>query len=158
MLDKKQTKKIEKLLHNFFDKATIEVSFHIEPAKENEEVVLVKLESEEPYLLIGREGKTLQSLQGILQRILNKKLEERLIFNIDVNSYKESREKYLKGLAKEAANMVALRGCEKAFEPMNSFERRILHTALTEREDVLTESRGMGEARHVVVKPIIKGY
>ena len=65
-----------------------------------------------------------------------------------------SRIKALEETAVEIANQVALNNTEKEFEPMNSYERRIIHTALAKREDIITESRGIGEERRVVVKPV----
>ena len=70
--------------------------------------------------------------------------------------YKLKQQKRLESLAKRVAREVSKTKIDAKLDPMNSYERRIVHTTLQERDDVTTESTGEGEKRHVVVKPTFK--
>lgn len=150
-------KKAEKIIKDFFKKAGFEVDFNIEEKPPIEEqqapVLLVQLKTEEAPALIGQGGRTLIGLQQILSRILRKQIKEPLYLDLDINQYKESKEKYLQDMAKETADLAALEKKEKFLPPMSAFERRVVHLALSERADVATESVGEGEDRRVAVRP-----
>ncbi|RLC39293.1 MAG: hypothetical protein DRH33_03225, partial [Candidatus Nealsonbacteria bacterium] len=72
---------------------------------------------------------------------------------LDINQYKKNKIEYLNDLAKSTADEVALSKKEKILPPMPSYERRIIHLTLAEREDVQTESQGEEPERRVVIKP-----
>ena len=74
-------------------------------------------------------------------------------FNIDINSYKEKREKSLENLAKRVAREVATTKIPVKLDSMNSYERRIIHNILTDNKKVYTESEGEEPNRCVVIKP-----
>ena len=155
MMDKKE-KKIEKAVKEFFKKTSFEVDFEVrqedrQEGKDNSYSVLI--ETVEPQFLIGRGGRTLADLQNLLGRIIRKRLEEPVFINIDINQYKENKTRHLKETARETADQVAISQEARELPPMGSFERRVIHLALAERQDVITESRGIAEERRVVVKP-----
>jgi len=147
-------KQAEKIVKDFFKKATIDADFDIsEEKKENEIMILVKVKTQDPQALIGRRGLVLSDAQLLLGKILRHKLKEQIYFYLDVNGYKESKIMFLKDLAKELANKAKLENKEQIFPTMTSFERRIIHTEIANMGGLITESQGEGDSRRVVVKP-----
>ncbi len=167
MIDQEDIEKIKETTEEFFQKMTIgvlrlEVGF-------SGDIVNLDIILEEPQILIGEKGQTLFEIQRILRSILNKKLSRSTMYrdrgsstesgqkffylNLDINDYKKKKIEYLKSLAKDLADEVALTKEEKSLFPMLSYERRIIHTELSQRTDVITESRGEGQDRHIVIKP-----
>jgi spoIIIJ-associated protein len=80
-------------------------------------------------------------------------LQKIFYLNLDIDDYKKKKIEYLKYLAKDLADQVSLTKEEKVLLPMSSYERRIIHSELSQRIDVTTESRGDGFERHIVIKP-----
>ena len=93
-------------------------------------------------ILIGKRGVTLDSIQYILNLIVNKKSSRYIRVNLDSSGYREKRKETLINLAKKMANKVTKTGRSVKLEPMNSYERKIIHTALQDYEGVLTHSEG----------------
>ncbi|OGZ78423.1 MAG: hypothetical protein A2358_02625 [Candidatus Staskawiczbacteria bacterium RIFOXYB1_FULL_37_44] len=155
MIEQKEIEKIKKLAQEFFEKMTMDVSITEVnlSVSENAEVVNLEVTAQEPQILIGQGGQTLFEIQRILRLILNKKLEKIFYFNLDINDYKKQKIEYLKNLAKDLADQVALNKEEKILPPMSSYERRVIHAELAQRTDVLTESSGEGFDRHIIIKP-----
>ena len=80
---------------------------------------------------------------------------ERVFYlDLDINDYKNKKIEYLKNLAKESADEVFLVKKTKTLPPMSSYERRIIHEELSQRQDVTTQSQGEGDNRQVVINPI----
>lgn len=150
-MDKKAKKKIEKVLKEFFKRTTFEVEFEIGELEDNK--LKLDLKTKEPQVLIGPQGRTLHSLQLVLGKIVRKQLECLIYLDVDINQYKQNKIRYLREMAQAVANKVALNKREEVLPEMSSYERRIIHLALAERADVVTESRGQGLERRVVVKP-----
>lgn len=121
--------------------------------KAKEEVPKYIIFSDNDALLIGKNGKNLKALSLIVSQYLNKELGRTYKFLIDVNEYKEKREKSLERLAKRIAREVKATKIEAKLDSMNSYERRIIHNALTNFKGVYTESEGEEPNRYVVVKP-----
>ena len=122
--------------------------------KRNENYLKLILHSENNSLLIGKNGRTLQSIQILLrQSILNK---TGIFANIilDVENYKEKREKSIERLAKKIAKEVEQTKIEVKMDSMNSYERRIVHNILSNNKKVTTISEGEEPNRYVIVKPI----
>jgi len=122
--------------------------------KANKEVKYV-ITSEENPILIGKNGKTLESIQILVRLAVNDGVEENEQYRVtvDCGGYKQQRSKQLEILATKTAKEVAQTKIEAALEPMNSYERRVIHTKLADWRDVYTESEGEGKDRHVVIKP-----
>ena len=110
--------------------------------KNKEEVPKYVIFSDNDALLIGKNGKNLTTELGRTYK-----------FMLDVNEYKEKREKSLERLAKRVAREVRTTKVEAKMDSMNSYERRIIHNALTNFKGVYTESEGEEPNRYVVVKP-----
>ena len=109
--------------------------------------------SENDGLLIGKNGKNLKAISFYTGLHINKELGKNFRFLIDVNDYNKKREKRLESLAKRTAKEVAKTKIEAKLDPMNSYERRIIHNALTNFKNVYTESEGEEPNRYVVIKP-----
>jgi len=103
--------------------------------------------------LIGFKGSTLNALQLIFVQMLNKGLEKTVNVIIDVNGFRKDRENYLINLADQAVDEVRQTGQPVELTPLSSYERRIIHLHLKENEYALTESKGEGEERHIVILP-----
>lgn len=104
-------------------------------------------------VLIGRRGQTLMSLQYILNLMVGHKTKSRVPVMVDVESYKRRRYETLQSLALRLAEQVNNSKQAVTLEPMPANERRIIHLALSNQTDVVTQSIGAGEARKVVIMP-----
>jgi len=165
MLSQDQTNKIKVAASDFFEKMTISASVlgvvtddtSVLGSQSSEavekEVISIDIKTDEPQILIGQQGQTLFDIQRLLRIIISKKLEKVFYLNIDINDYKKKKIEYLKDLAKTVADQVSLTKEEKPLSPMSSYERRVIHAELSQRSDIVTESRGDGPDRHIVVKP-----
>ena len=102
-------------------------------------------------LLIGRRGQNLVALQYLLNLIVNRGMNGRHPFTVDIDSYKRQREDTLNALARRTAERVLESGQEIALEPMSAAERRIIHLALVDHPKLTTESAGEGAARRVQI-------
>lgn len=154
MIDQNDIKKIKDATGEFFEKMTMAVSItEVNFSSAENDIVNLDIKSDEPQILIGQGGQTLFEIQRFLRTVLNKKLQKIFYFNLDINDYKKKKIEYLKDLAKDLADHVALTKEEKALSPMPSYERRIIHAELSQRTDVATESQGDGPDRHIVIKP-----
>ena len=137
---------IVKLLKDLGFQANVEI-------KNKETVPTYTIYSDNDALLIGKNGKNLKALSVVVNQHINKELGKNYKFIIDINSYKEKREKQLEQLAKRVAREVATTKIEVKMDSMNSYERRIIHNILTNNKRVYTESEGEEPNRYVVVKP-----
>ncbi len=104
-------------------------------------------------VLIGKNGKTIDSLQTLASQMVSTKYNTFYKFTVDVNDYKNQRKSRLEKLAKFTAKDVAKSKQPVSLEPMNSYERRIIHNVLTNSKDVITQSEGEEPNRYVVIKP-----
>jgi len=120
---------------------------------ENE--VTFKVTGENVGKLIGFHGETLQAVQMLVSGIKTRG-EGAIRLYVDIDGYKANRNQSIIDLANKTAEQAIKIERNIHLDPMNAYERRIVHTTLQEREDVTTESTGEGEKRHVVVKPIFK--
>ena len=137
---------LNKLLKNLGFTANIEI-------KNKEEVPVYTIYSDNDALLIGKNGKNLKALSIIVAQHIMRETGHNFKFNIDINSYKEKREKSLENLAKRVAREVATTKIPVKLDSMNSYERRIIHNILTDNKKVYTESEGEQPNRCVVIKP-----
>ncbi len=131
----------------------MEIETQIEMKKRNKIEISYHVNSSENPLLIGKNGKTLENIQFYIRNIVNSYSDERLIVLVDIGGYKENRKRQLEILATKTAKDVARSRIEAKLEPMNAYERRIIHTKLSDWRDVKTVSEGEGHARHLVIKP-----
>lgn len=142
----------KKYLDNIFQTLEIDVKTEFRSLNEGTEIYY-QIQSKENALLIGRDGKTLDAIQTLLKTYLHNYTDEKLTVSLDIGQYKQNRKKQLEILATKLAKEVAFTRVEVRLDPMNSYERRIIHTKLAEWRDVYTESEGEGENRQIVIKP-----
>jgi spoIIIJ-associated protein len=114
---------------------------------------VLDIEGDDLTALIGRRGETLASFQYLVNLMLNRRARVRGMVGIDIDGYRRRREETLRALANRMAARVASSGQSITLEPMPPNERRIIHIALAEHEDVLTVSIGEGESRKVAITP-----
>lgn len=141
---------IKDLTQKLLDLLEIKASFTIE---EKEDIVGINIQTDSPGLLIGYHGEALSSFQLILSMIVWQKLGQWTRILVDVGDYRDQRKKALERIALSAAQKVKFSGKEYEFSPMSANERRIIHLVLSDNPDVLTESKGEGKERRIVVKP-----
>ena len=145
-----------KFLTDVFKAMRLEASINVEfDAAENELSIDVK--AEDMGVLIGKRGQTLDSLQYIVSLAINKDSNEYVKVKLDSENYRIRRKETLENLAKNIASKVKRTGRQVSLEPMNSFERRIIHSALQGDPDCETFSEGNDPYRKVVVKPKNEG-
>jgi len=105
-------------------------------------------------LLIGRHGQTLEAIQELTRMAIGRRLDQRVRVIVDVEDYRKRREARLEERARELAVQVSQSGEEQELEPMNSYERKLVHDAVADIDGVETESRGVDPERYVVILPV----
>jgi spoIIIJ-associated protein len=151
MLSQPDLEAIKETTKDFFEKATFEVEMELLP---QEDLTLpISLNVEDPQILIGEGGQTLNEIQRLLKAILKRKIKEPFYIDLDINGYKKKKNEYLKEVARSIADEVSLTKKERALSPMPAHERRVIHLELSERTDIVTESVGQEPERKVVIKP-----
>lgn len=118
---------------------------------ENEEQLRMQMTGENMSLLIGRRGETLDALQYLTSLNVNRGREDYLRVSIDTENYRAKREEALRKLAVRMAGRAKKSGRRVALEPMNPYERRILHAALQNDPEVTTHSEGEEPYRRVII-------
>ena len=121
--------------------------------KKREDSLNITLYTDNNAVLIGKNARTLDALTTVIKQSLYKDLGESYKFVLDVGEYKQKREWNLEKMAKSIAREVAKTKVEAKLEPMNSYERRIIHNTLGQNKKVYTESVGEEPNRCVVIKP-----
>ena len=123
-------------------------------ARETKEDVYFEINCNEDYgNIIGRRGETLDALQYLTRLFVNRANDNNKRVALNVGDYRARREETLRALAKRQAQRVLKYGRSSSLEPMNPYERRIIHTAIQEIEGVTSHSVGEGDRRRVVVTP-----
>lgn len=121
--------------------------------RRRDKIIEMKIFSNQNSILIGKEGRTLESFQNILRQVLLKEVGDEYKIILDIENYKEKRNNRLERTAKQIAREVAKTKVEAKLDRMNSYERRIVHNALSKNKYVYTESIGEEPNRCVVIKP-----
>lgn len=141
---------IRDFLGKVFNAMELEVEILIEKDEENN-TVNVELKGPEMGVLIGKRGQTLDSLQYLTNLAMNKHAENYVKVKIDTEDYRKRRKETLENLAKNIAYKVKRTKHSVSLEPMNPFERRVIHSTLQNDKFVTTHSEGEEPYRHVVV-------
>jgi spoIIIJ-associated protein len=139
------------ILINIINKMGIEVK--IKDIIEGSNRIYIEMDSGQSGLIIGKQGKTLEALQFLLNLIVSNKIQSDKKIILDIESYREKREKALRRLSKDIAHKVIKTGKPWTLEPMNPFERRLIHLTLQNDSRVSTKSEGEGIYRKVKVSP-----
>lgn len=143
-------KVISDFLDNMFKAMDMDVNIDIK-INEEEGCVNVELGGDEMGLLIGKRGQTLDSIQYLVSLVVNKENEKYMRVKVDTEDYRKRRKETLESLAKNIAYKVKRSKRPVSLEPMNPYERRIIHSALQNDKFVATRSEGEEPFRHVIV-------
>ena len=118
---------------------------------EKEKELSINMSGDDMGILIGKRGQTLDSLQYLVSLVINKENEDYIRIKLDTENYRERRKETLETLAKNIAYKVKRTRHSVSLEPMNPYERRIIHSALQNDKFVVTRSEGEEPFRHVVI-------
>lgn len=137
-------------LRDVFEAMKIEVAIEVKYDAE-EKNMDIDLSGDEMGMLIGKRGATLDSLQYLVSLVVNKNSEDYIRVKVDTENYRDRRKETLENLAKNIAYKVKRTKKSVSLEPMNPYERRIIHSALQNDKYVTTHSEGEDPFRRVVV-------
>lgn len=140
----------KKFLGDIFGAMNLDVNID---AKFDEQSVSIDLSGENMGIVIGKRGDTLDSLQYLTSLVVNQRSEDYIKVSIDTENYREKRTEALYALSNRLAEKVARTGKKFTLEPMNPYERRIIHSNLQNNETVTTYSVGSEPYRKVVIAP-----
>lgn len=139
----------EEFLTELFKKMKIDVTFS---SKLENKVINIEIEGKDSGIIIGKRGHTLDSFQYLTSLVVNKNREEYLRVIINAENYRQKREQILVNLAKRLADKVQKTGRNVRLEPMNPYERRIIHAALQGYSKIETRSEGEDPYRRIVIE------
>lgn len=139
---------IKMFLNEFLKQISENIEYKI---SKNEFGFEITLEGAETSSLIGYRGETLYAIQSIISAVANKNIDERVRISLDIGGYKHKREETLEQLARKIARNVEKTGKSVTLEPMQAYERKIIHSALQESNKVKTVSIGEEPRRRVVI-------
>ena len=142
--------KIEVFLKGLLEKMGSSAIPHC--VKENENTYKVELIGEDLGYLIGRRGDTLDAIQHLANYTINRDVEGRIRINVDAEDYREKREDSLRRYARKKAQQVLKARRRTTLEPMNAYERHVIHAALQEMDNITTHSTGTEPNRRVVIE------
>ena len=131
----------------------IDTKFEI---NEDEDIFNVKMFSNNNPLLIGKDGRTLTSLQNLIRQTLSSKIKFNVKVNLDASNYKAKKEKFFEKDIKNIINEVIQTKSQTKLDPMNSYKRRIVHSIASEYYNIETESFGEEPERYVVIRYVEK--
>jgi len=143
---------ISKLIHLMGLEAQVSAHYG-DTDRDNRRYIHVDVRGKDLSVLIGRRSETLNAFQYVASLIIGRETEQFVQLTVDVEGYRDRREKQLIAMAKRMADQVAKNGRKQTLEPMPSAERRLIHIALRENPAVSTESTGEEPYRKVVILP-----
>ncbi|MDY0010227.1 MAG: RNA-binding cell elongation regulator Jag/EloR [Candidatus Izemoplasmatales bacterium] len=138
---------LKKILENMGIEAVIEGKLS------GERHVSFSIQAKENPILIGKNGKTLEAMQSLVKNYINLYTDEYYVVIIDIGGYKEQRKKQLEILATKTAMEVVKTKVPTKLGKMNAYERRVIHTKLSDWRDVTTVSEGEEPNRYIVISP-----
>lgn len=153
MTDYNKIEEVKQIIIELLEKLGIKASVEFEESITKG--LIFNIATPDSYLIIGRQGATLHSLQILVQSLVFKRLksQEPFWFTLDVDDYKRKREWYLKETAKGAADQLKRTGRPQALEPMPNYERRFVHAYLQENcPEVESSSVGEDPYRKIIIK------
>ncbi len=153
MDNKERNEKILKIACDLLEKMNFEVEkAFVEDVEGEEDQVWVGVTVKNPGGLIGFRGRNLASIQILMSMIVKTQVDEKIRVLLDVNNYRGEQKVRLENMVKSLAEKVIQTGIPVSLTNMSSYERRICHMAASNIEEIVSESEGEGEERHVVIK------
>lgn len=149
-IEKKEVNKFIKIfLKDLVNKMGLEANLEI---RESEGIINIQLISDNNPILIGKDGRTINALQLLLRQALTNNFKFNIKANLDVSNYKSKKLKRIEYEIKKIAYEVQNSHIDAILDPMNSFERRQIHSMISSMNNLETESYGEGLERHIVIK------
>jgi spoIIIJ-associated protein len=142
------------VLQRIVDTITADAKISVE---ENEERLCFNVNGGNAGILIGKRGQTLDAIQTIIEKVVNKRNQNRIRVLVDIEGYLETRKENLENMALRLAEKSKKIGKPISLGQMNAYDRRIVHIALKDFPEVLTRSRGEGRLRKLVIFPKKRG-
>jgi len=138
---------------DFLKEVTSEMGLELEiSAKEGEEVLYVDIQGKDSGTIIGKRGQTLDAIQYLTSLVVNKDKEKYTRVVVDAENYRSKREKTLEALAQRLATKVVKTRKSVKLEPMNPYERKVIHATLQNHPKVVTRSEGQDPYRRVIIE------
>lgn len=137
-------------LNDLFEKMNYDVVVSVK-YNEDDELMEIELCGDEMGVLIGKRGQTLDSIQCLVKLVVNKNSDKFIRVTVDTENYRQRRKETLENLAKNLAFKVKRTKRSVSLEPMNSYERRIIHATLQNDKYVETHSEGEGKDRQIII-------
>ncbi len=160
MKDKELIKLVEKEVETLCSLLEVDCErlLSLEEGDEDVKYIKISFDGEDLGYMIGNRGRHLDSIQYILQLMVGKMTEQDPNYRVlvDVGGYRQDRNSHLEEMALQKADDVRILGEAIDLPPMKPADRRAVHMALSEYEDIVTESEGEGRDRHIVIKPANK--
>lgn len=141
-------------IKKYLKELTNNIGIHINiEVKNRENSIIFTLFSDNNAMLIGKMGRTMEALNIVAKQAVASEIGCSFPFIIDIGEYKEKQQKNIERIAKQIAREVAKTKIPAKLDPMNSYERRLVHTVLADNKRVYTESEGTTPNRYVIIKP-----
>jgi spoIIIJ-associated protein len=128
----------------------VDLDFNVKVTNTPERLMFL-VQSDHGDVLIGKDGETLEALQYVLRLAIAKRYKQGLKLLVDINGYREKRKKALTIMAKRMADRVKRTGRIQKTDPLNPYERRVIHTLFKNNRNVTTKSEGEGHTKRVVI-------
>ena len=143
-----RAERVMEFLSGLFERMSVEVDIKI---SDGDGSIEVALSGNDPGALIGRRGETLDAIQHLSNYVVNRSGSSRIRVNIDAENYRQRRNETLETLATKTAGKVLKYRRNVTLDPMNAYERHVIHSALQDRENITTYSVGNEPNRRIVV-------
>ena len=148
---------VKEYIKSYLEKVTTEMGLETKfEINEDEEVFSVKMFSNNNPILIGKDGRTLTSLQALIRQSLSNQIKFNVKVNLDASNYKVKKERFFEKDVKNIINDVMKSKDEIKLDSMNSYKRRIVHSIASEYYNIETESFGEEPERYVVIRYVEK--
>ncbi len=145
--------KPEDIAENFLKDVFVKMNINVKlQAVYKDRNIIINIEGKDAGIIIGKRGHTLDSLQYLTSLVVNKNREKYIRIIINAENYRQKREKTLETLANRLAHKVQSTGKSIRLEPMNPYERRIIHATLQQNGKIITRSEGEDPYRHVIIE------
>jgi spoIIIJ-associated protein len=133
--------------------AVVGLSFQTKISQYEDRIIFL-VQSDDGDVLVGKDGETLEALQHLLRLAIAKRYKQGLKVLVDINGYREKRKKALTLMAKRMADRAKKTGKRLKTDPLNPYERRIIHSIFKHNKSITTKSEGEGHTKKVIISPI----
>jgi spoIIIJ-associated protein len=149
-VEEEAVRSAKELLSGLLDHMGIAAEIEVSDREEN---LYVEMKGAHEGILIGRHGRTLESLQLVINRMMSNRLGPPVKVILDINSYRKRREESLREMAVRLGEKVKRTGRAQTIGPFNAHDRRVIHLAIREDPVLRTESQGEGEVKKIRIVP-----